>query len=129
MTENNQGIVVTGGSLTGGSIAVGQNAQAIQTVYNLASDLQAEGKPDIAQALKDLLQAIEIHGADLEDREELTQVVQQIAEELKKEKPSKITLKGLLGGVKDAVGTVVEIAEKVGALQGAIGLLLGVPLF
>jgi hypothetical protein len=128
MNQNNEGIIVSGGTFSAGQVAVGKGAQAVQTTYNLASEFQAEGKTDLAQAMTALLTALEAHRPQIADYDEVSQAVQQIAEEVKKETPSKLTLKGLLSAVKESVGSVVEIVEKVGLLQKAIGLLTGLPL-
>lgn len=128
MSQNNEGIIVSGGTLSAGQIAVGQGAQAIQTTYNLASELQAEGKVDLAQAITELIKVLEAHRPQVADYDEVTQAVQQIAEEVKKEQPSKLTLKGLLSALKESVGDVVEIVQKVGFLQKAIALVTGIPL-
>lgn len=128
MNQNNEGIIVSGGTFSAGQVAVGKGAQAIQTTYNLASEFQSEGKTDLVQAMTALLTALETHRPQIADYDEVSQAVQQIAEEVKKETPSKLTLKGLLGAVKESVGSVVEIVEKVGLLQKAIGLVTGLPL-
>lgn len=128
MSQNNEGIIVSGGTFSAGQIAVGQGAQAIQTTYNLASELQAEGKVDLAQAITELIKVLEAHRPQVADYDEVTQAVQQIAEEVKKEQPSKLTLKGLLSALKESVGDVVEIVQKVGLLQKAITLVTEIPL-
>jgi uncharacterized protein YqeY len=129
MSQNNEGIIVSGGNFIGaGQVAVGKGAQAIQTTYNLASEFQSEGKEDLAKAITELLTSLETHRPQVADYDEVSQAVKQIAEEVKKEQPSKLTLKGLLNAVKESVGSVVEIVEKVGLLQKAIALVTGLSL-
>ena len=128
MSQNNEGIIVSGGNFSAGQVAVGKGAQAIQATYNLASEFQAEGKEDLAKAITELLTSLETHRPQVADYDEVSQAVQQIAEEAKKEQPSKLTLKGLLNAVKESVGSVVEIVEKVGLLQKAIAVLTGLSL-
>lgn len=128
MSETNQGIIVSGGSFNAGQIAIGDHAQAIQNTYNLANAFQDEGKDELASSLKDLLAAIEAHRDILNDYDEISNAIHQIAEETKKDKPSKISLKGLLDGVKDSVGTVADIAQKVGVLQKAIAVVTGLAI-
>jgi uncharacterized protein YqeY len=125
MSQDNEGIIVSGGSFSAGQVAVGKGAQAIQTTYNLANEFQSEGKEDLAEAITDLLTSLETHQLQIANYDEVSQVVQQIAEEVKKEQPSKLTLKGLLNAVKESVSSVVEIAEKVGLLQKAIAVITG----
>jgi uncharacterized protein YqeY len=128
MSQNNEGIIISGGNFSAGQVAVGKGAQAIQTTYNLASEFQAEGKEDLAKAITELLTSLETHRPQVADYDEVSQAVQQIAEEVKKEQPSKLTLKGLLNAVKESVGSVVEIVEKVGLLQKAIAVVTGLSL-
>jgi translation initiation factor 2B subunit (eIF-2B alpha/beta/delta family) len=128
MSQSNEGIVVTGGTFNADQVAVGRGAQAIQTTYNMASELQTEGKADLAEAITDLLKALEAHKSEISDYDEVTQAVQKVVEETKKEQPSKLTLKGLLGAVKESVSSVVEIVEKVGLLQKAISVITGLSL-
>lgn len=128
MSQNNEGVIVSGGAFNAGQVAVGKGAQAIQTTYNLANEFQSEGKEDLAKAITELLTSLEAHRPQIADYDEVSQAVQQVAEEVKKEQPSKLTLKGLLNAVKESVGSVVEIVEKVGLLQKAIAVVTGISL-
>lgn len=127
MSGHNEGINVSGGSLNAGQIAVGRGAQAIQNTYNLANQLGESGKSEVAEAITELLKALETNSNKVTDKEEVTQAVQQVAEEVQKEKPNKFTLKGLLSTLKESLGSVAEIAEKVTILQKAIALMMGLP--
>ena len=127
MSGYNEGIYVSGGSLNAGQISVGRGAQAIQNTYNLASQLGESGKSEVAQAITELLKALEVSSNKIADKEEVTQTVQQVAEEVQKEKPNKFTLKGLLSTLKESLGSTAEIAEKVTILQKAIALMMGLP--
>lgn len=126
MAEHNEGIIITGGSFTAEQVATGQNAQAIKTVYTIADELRNTNKEQVAVALEDLLKAIQAHSDSITDEPEVVQAVQQIAEEVKKEKPSKLTLKSLLDGIKQVVEPLTDVVQKVVTLRGAIALLLGV---
>ncbi|MBD3885614.1 GatB/YqeY domain-containing protein [Phormidium tenue FACHB-886] len=128
MSQNNEGVVVSGGTFNAGQVTVGKGAQAIQTTYNLANEFQSEGKEDLAKAITELLTSLESHRPQIADYDEVSQAVQQIAEEVKKEQPSKLTLKGLLNAVKESVSSVVEIVEKIGLLQKAIAVVTGISL-
>lgn len=128
MNSNNDGIIISGGSFNAEQVAVGQGAQAIKTTYNLARELENDSQQELAQAIKELLQALEAHQPDIDDYDEVSQAVQQITEEVQKEQPSKLTLKALLNGVKESVGSIVEIVEKVSLLQKAIAVTTGLAL-
>lgn len=127
MSGHNEGINISGGSLNAGQIAVGRGAQAIQNTYNLANQLEEAGKSEVAQAITELLKALEANSNKVADKEEVTQAVQQVAEEVQKEKPNKFTLKGLLSSLKESLGSVAEIAGQVTVLQKAIALMMGLP--
>jgi hypothetical protein len=125
MSEYNEGIHISGGSLSAGQIVVGRSAQAIQNTHNIANQLGESDKSEVAEAIIELLKVIEASRNEIIDKEEAIQVVQQVAEEVQKEKLNKFTLKGLLSTLKESVGSVAEIAEKVTILQKAIALMMG----
>ena len=127
MSQFNEVINISGGLFHADQVAVGQGAQAIQNIYNIASQLKAGGKEEVAQAITELLKALEANSNRISDKEEIAQTVQQVAEEAQKEKPNKLTLKGLLGGLKDSIGFVTEITEKIAVLKKAIALMMGLP--
>lgn len=124
--QGNQGIVVSGGSFSAEMAVAGKNSKAIQ-IKKIADELQASGKEEVAKLITELLESIEVHSSKVENKEEVVEAVQEVAKEVNKEKPNKLTLKGLLTGVKDAVGSVTEIAEKTVLLQKAIALMTGMP--
>lgn len=128
MSKPNDGILVTGGTINSQQIAVGQNATATYTTYNHASQLKENGHEELASSLSALMASLEAHSNQIKDYEEVAQAVHMIAEETKKDKPNKLTLKSLLQSVKESVNSVADIAIKLGLLQKAIGLLIGTPL-
>lgn len=129
MNTNNEGMIVSGGSIHAEQIAVGEGAQAIKTTYGLTDELENQGKEDLAAAIRELLKSLEANKAKISDYGDITDAVEKITEEVKKEKPSKLALKGLLNAVKESVGSVVEIVEKIGSLQKAIALVTGISIF
>ena len=54
---NNQGIQVSGGSVTAGAIAVGTSARA----HNVANQLREREQDDVAQRLEELVRQLEAH--------------------------------------------------------------------
>jgi len=129
VNANNKGMIVSGGSVNADQIAVGEGAQAIKTTYRLTDELENQGKKDLAIAIRELVQSLEANKSQISDYDDVTDAVEKITEEVKKEKPSKLTLKGLLGAVKESVGSVVEIVEKIGSLQKAISVVTGISIF
>lgn len=127
MVEHNEGIIVTGGSFNAGQVSVGRNSQAVQITYAIADELKQAGKDEMAAALTGFMQALEQHAAKIREIEEIAGAVKQIAEESKKEKPSKLTIKGLLEGLKGVVTPVAELAKPFLTLYGAAATMLGLP--
>jgi hypothetical protein len=127
MNQNNEGIIVSGGSFNANQVSVGHNSQAIQATYTIADDLKRSGKDEVAAALRALLKALGDHGSKVTSLDEVVQAVQQIAEETKKEKPNKITLKSLLDGIRDVVKPVAEIGPVFMSLYGTIATMIGLP--
>ena len=127
MSQGNEGINVSGGVFQAHQVVVGQGAQAIQNTYNIANQLQESGKEEVSHAITELLKILEAHSDKIADKDTVVQEVQQIAEEVQKEKPNKFTLKGLLGSLKDSLGSIAEIAGKITILQKAIALMMGLP--
>lgn len=123
--EKNEGIVVSGGSFQAEQVAVGRNAQTIQYTHDLADQLSKDGEEKIATAIHELLQAIETYQCETVTKKEAVQTVQKIAEEVQKEEPNKFTLKGMLASLKETLGSIAEIADKLSVLQKAVALMIG----
>jgi translation initiation factor 2B subunit (eIF-2B alpha/beta/delta family) len=128
MAQKNQGIIISGGTFNAEQVAIGKGAQAIQHIQTLTDAMKTDGKVDLAQTITDFLEVIENHKEELSDYDELLQAIQQIIEEVKKDKPNKLTLKGLLAAIKESVGSVAEIFENVNLLQNSIALVTGLTL-
>jgi len=76
MSQFNEVINISGGLFHADQVAVGQGAQAIQNIYNIASQLKAGGKEEVAQAITELLKALEANSNRISDKEEIAQAVQ-----------------------------------------------------
>jgi translation initiation factor 2B subunit (eIF-2B alpha/beta/delta family) len=123
--QTNEGFVVSGnGSVNATNIAVGSNAEIIHNVYNQAESLKEAGKDDIGTAITEILKILE-NNSDIPNKETAIQEVQVITEEVKKDKPNKYTLKGLLDSLQESLGSVTDIAGKVVTLRQAIALMMG----
>lgn len=128
MSERNEGIIIHGGKFRADQVSVGKNSQAYQNIYRSVTDLESSGKNEVAQAIAELVEAIETHKEKLQELDELMEVVKQIAEESCKDNPNKLTLKGLLNTVKDVVTPVAEISAKIFTLQQILSKIIGSPL-
>jgi translation initiation factor 2B subunit (eIF-2B alpha/beta/delta family) len=121
MGRRNEGIIQSGGHFRAGSVAVGRGATQIVG----APAGSAQEKDQAAAAINDFLKALEVHAAKLKELDELTQTVQQLAEEVRKERPNKLTLKALLEGIKGVVLPVSEMVPAFTTLTRAVMSLLG----
>jgi hypothetical protein len=107
MTDgNNQGIQQTGGSITAGALAVGPGARA----YNAVSELRGRGQDEVAQRLEELVRQLEAHADQVPDIDDLREATGNVADELAKEKPNKMTVRAVLSGIADSVRSVTGLA-------------------
>ena len=125
--NRNEGIVVSGGSISSNQLAVGRNAQAVQNTYNLAGRLENDGEGEVARAITELVNALESSDAAMSFKEEAIEITQEVTKEVSKENPNKFTLKGMLSSIKEVVSPTAELVEKVAVLQKAIALMMGFP--
>ncbi|NMO13958.1 hypothetical protein HPC49_08870 [Pyxidicoccus fallax] len=120
MGGRNEGII-NRGQFRAGSVVVGRGAMHVVGAPPGSPPEQAQ----VIAAINDFLKTLEAHAEKLGALDELTETVQQLAEEAKKERPSRPTLKGLLAGIKDSVISVAEMAPAVTTLVGAVTALMG----
>jgi len=117
-TANNQGIQVFGGTLNAQAVAVGAGASAV--VNNAAADLKAAGRDEVLETLKQVLSALEAHGAALPDKATAEALVERIATEAARDTPDKLTVKSFLANLAEEVKSVASIAAAVAPLAGAV---------
>jgi|tagenome__1003787_1003787.scaffolds.fasta_scaffold20003807_2 hypothetical protein len=122
--ERNQGIIVTGGTLQADVLAVGPGARAIKNVRATADALATSGREELAERLRALTNAIEAHAGDLDQPAEIAQSAEVVAKELEQPEPNRLTIQAVLGGISQAAGSVVAVAQAAGALGAAIGAIL-----
>lgn len=114
----NEGVIVSGGSLTATNIATGRGA-AIYTSAGAASpQLKA-----VQDQLASLMKALDEHAQALQNPDEVRQSAQVVAAELKKPKPNRITLNGVLSGIAESVKSVSVLAAAAEALKIALAAL------
>ena len=118
--QQSGGAVITGGTINNsGAMSLGANSQAMQNVSAAADELDRFGRQEVARCLREVNGAIVRLGDRLENRDEVVQATETLAQEMKKEKPSKLTVGALLDGLAKAAGSVGGIATAVTALQTA----------
>jgi hypothetical protein len=115
--RNNQGVIVSGGSFTATNVATGTGA-SIHTSAAASPELDA-----VREQLAALMKALDEHAQALHNPDEVKQSAQVIAEELKKPKPNRITLTGVLSGIADSVKSVSVLATAAEGLKIALAAL------
>jgi hypothetical protein len=118
----NKGIQVSGGQVTAGAIAAGDRAIAIAD----RTRIELAGGPlqEIGDRLAELTRELQQNAAELEDADDLLESTTRIAEELEKEKPSKTTIRGILGAIAEGAKSVTTVTVAVTALEQAVAALL-----
>lgn len=114
--SGNEGIWMSGGRIDAGALAVGRGAQAIQG---------RDADPDPARAevyrrLEELLRRLEADAERLENPEEVRDATQVVADELRKDKPNKTTITGVLTSIAAAVTSVSGLASATDALLESV---------
>jgi hypothetical protein len=114
--DRNEGIVVSGGALRAGQLAVGRGASV--TVGAAGTD------PEVIRRLDALLELVEQHAAALSDPAAVRSTAEVLRDEVTKPKPNRITVRGLLAGLTEAVGTVTPLLSAVEGLKVVLAALL-----
>jgi hypothetical protein len=124
--SENHGIYVTGqGSIDADQIAVGSHARAQKVVLDAGIDLDRRGWAEVHQKLDQLFEATREKACELKNGTDVMSAVQHVAEELKCDNPSRLTLKSLLDGIAEHAGSVTKIVTAAGALKAAVMATLG----
>lgn len=121
---HNEGIYISGGSFKADQVAVGRRARVTKIVNATGDSLEQKGLTEIRNKLDELLTAISAQDDSLDNRDELLDSTETVANELAKDKPNKMTITGVLGGMAEGAKTVAGIATAVQALRSAVLLFL-----
>lgn len=116
--RNNQGVIVSGGTFSATNVATGNKAAVYTSQPSASPELKA-----VQEQLAILMKTLEEHGQALHNTDEVKQSAQVIAQELKKEKPNRITLTGVLAGISESVKSVSVLATAAEALKIALAAL------
>jgi hypothetical protein len=114
--HHNEGIVVSGGRLEAGALAVGRGARAQQA--------PVEAVPELTELLRRLTRAIEQHAAELPHAPELLAATETVAREVARPQPNRLTVRALLAGIAEAAGGIAGITTAVTAIGAALGAVL-----
>jgi hypothetical protein len=121
----NKGVIISGNAtIQSDNLAMGSGAVATKTINHAGNALGAKDLEEIRDKLRQLMEAVSSHPGPLDSREELKSSVQSVVQELGKEKPNKLTVTSLLGGIASAVKSVTGIATAAEALKAVVIRLL-----
>jgi hypothetical protein len=115
--ERNEGIVVSGGSLRADQLAVGRHA-------SVTVGAAPGTDPEVVRRLDALLELVEKHAAALSDPAAVRSTAEVLRDEVTKPKPNRITVRGLLAGLTEAVGTVTPLLKAVEGITVVLAALL-----
>jgi hypothetical protein len=120
--EPEQGrIVFSGGNVHIGALAQGPGARASQVVSQPAADPDAAvRREELADLMRDLLDAIRDHAGELTDEAGAQATAEEAAAELGKDSPDVSRFRQLLGKLAVAAGPVSEIAAAIITVERAI---------
>lgn len=118
--NRNQGIIMSGGTLTATNVATGPGAQINQTLPG------GPGAADeVHKQLALFLKALEQHGNLIQNPDEVNEATESLKEEITREKPNRVTLKSLMAFVTDSVKSASGLALAFEGLKTAVTLLMG----
>jgi hypothetical protein len=114
-------IVFSGGNVHIGALAQGPGARASQVVSQPAADPDAAvRREELADLMRDLLDAIRDHAGELTDEAAAQATAEEAAAELGKASPDVSRFRQLLGKLAVAAGPVSEIAAAIITVERAI---------
>ncbi|HEY0486080.1 MAG TPA: hypothetical protein VGD72_07515 [Mycobacteriales bacterium] len=116
-TGDNEGIVVFGGSVRAGNLAVGRGAR-------ISGDGSAGAGQEAADRLAEFREELRRHADAVPDPAELRAATTALEEQLGAPERDPGTIRRLLTGITDAVTTVTPLATAAAALESAVRALL-----
>jgi TIR domain len=114
----NEGIIVTGGTLNAGAVAVGRDAHAQAHLVRADQALSEKGRQEIRMRLDALVSVVTTHRTTGADNDEAAQLLEAMSQELTRGQPSRVALNALLQGLTATVP--LEAAAGVEALRRAL---------
>jgi hypothetical protein len=120
--KGNEGLIISGGSVTAGALAVGREASAVQ---HTNAGFDQSQLTELNSLLKQLQQGIELHKEKIKDSAEAQQAVELIRNEVKQVQPNRLTVRSVMTGLKESIHAIAELKPLVEAAGQIIGHLLG----
>ena len=120
MHQRNDGVAITGGSVSAGQIVAGKHSRARGTFQGAIGSLNSQGRQDVADAIQDFLTELREHQVELSNYPEIVDSTELLASELEKPEPNKLIASGMLSSIKEGVSTVSGLVAAVASLGTAI---------
>lgn len=118
--KKNEGIIVTGGSISAGNLAVGRQATIIAAAQEASATLESRGQSELAEKLSAMIDALGQHASALDNASTMLNSALQVADELKKEKPNKLGVLSILSKLADGARSATGLALAIEALKEAV---------
>ena len=120
----NKGILVTGGTFSGGTITVGDRA-TVNTVQEPADQSpQTRALEEARAKLDELMQALRANSGTLADEADVIGATETVGQELARDKPNRLTMSAILASIAGSVSSVAGVATAVEALKAAVSALI-----
>jgi hypothetical protein len=116
----NEGVIITGGTLSAGNLAVGRHARITAIGAPASAALRENGRDVVADALETFLRELAEHSREVPDGDAVVESTEAVSKELAKDKPNRLTVKGLLAAITGAVSGVTPLLTAAHALQAAV---------
>jgi hypothetical protein len=116
-TGGNEGIVVHGGSVQAGNLAVGRGARIV-------GHGSVDAGQEAARRLAEFRQELERHVDAVPDSGAVRASTAALEEEMQRKDRNPVTIRGLLSGITDAVRTVTPLVVAAEAMKTAVLALL-----
>ena len=120
-TKQDAKIIVSGnGKIEARNIAVGYQARVQEMVGAAGAKLDNKGLVEVHAKLDALIAALNEHGRALADPKSAFELAERVANEMGREKPDKLSLKGWLAAIADDAKSVIEIATAAISLKDLV---------
>jgi hypothetical protein len=124
MTDRNEGIVISGGSVNVGSMVAGSGARVHTTVNHPEFSIGGIDDPQVAERLSALETALQDHSDELADHASAVTQLSALVDELRRPEPRGSRVSQILATLRDSVGSVAGVLGSIASIEHLLALLL-----
>lgn len=121
-SKGNQGIIITGGTISAEQLAVGTNAKAEKIIQAIEQGDNTKTISDLREQLNYLLELIRENSSMLEPNVE--KAIEVVKAEADKPSPNKIVMTSIIDGVIQTVKSLTSIAGAITAIKKLIDIVI-----